>query len=84
MGYNVEDRRKIFNKAKPIKGKNPSTHRLDDFGNEIYFRSYGSNSEKGWEVDHIKPKSKGGSDKNRNLRPLNTFENRRKGDKYPY
>lgn len=84
MGYNLEDRRKIFNKAKPIKGKNPNTHRQDDFGNEIYFHSYGLNSEKAWEVDHIKPRSKGGSNSNRNLRPLQRTENRRKGDKYPY
>lgn len=35
------------------------------------------------EVDHIKPKSKGGSDKPRNLRLLCPTCNRRKGAKEP-
>ena len=34
----------------------------------------------GWEVDHIKPKARGGSDATRNLQALNTSLNREKGD----
>lgn len=84
MGYSLKKRSEIFGKAKKIKCKNPDRYRKDDFGNIIFFDSYGLNSEMGWEIDHIKPKSKGGSDNNQNLRPLSTLENRRKGDKYPY
>lgn len=84
MGYSLKKRSEIFGKAKKIKGKDPNRYRKDDFGNVIFFDSYGLNSEMSWEIDHIKPKSKGGSDKNRNLRPLLTSENRRKGAKYPY
>jgi len=34
----------------------------------------------GWEVDHIKPSNKGGSDATINLQALNTSVNRSKGD----
>lgn len=38
----------------------------------------------GWEIDHSKPKSKGGTDHPNNLHILKTKENRLKGDEYPY
>lgn len=44
--------------------------------------SYGTNGEYGWEIDHRKPSSKGGSDDDQNLRALNTDANRKKSDKY--
>ncbi len=75
---------KVWEKGKPIKGKNPNTHRKDRYGNEIYKPSYGKNTEKGWEIDHKKPIKKGGSDSMRNKQPLKTEENRKKSDKYPY
>ena len=37
----------------------------------------------GWEIDHIKPVSKGGTDDLSNLQPLQWENNRRKGDNYP-
>ncbi len=75
---------KVWEKGKKIKGKNPNTHRKDVHGNEIYKPSYGKISEKGWEIDHKKPKNKDGSDSIRNKQPLQTKENRKKSDKYPY
>ena len=75
---------KVWEKGKKIRGKNPNTYRKDEQGNEIYRHSYGKNSEKGWEIDHKKPKNKGGSDSLRNKQPLQTSENKRKSDKYPY
>lgn len=84
MGYSLKRRKEIFEKASPVRGKNPALYRIDDYGNRIFFKSYGLNSKMGWEIDHKNPKSKGGSDKDRNLRPLNTAENRRKGARYPY
>ena len=79
-----ENQKKIaWNKAKPIRGKNPNTHRKDKFGNEIFRNSHGKDSAMGWEVDHSKPKSKGGTDHPNNLQALQTRANRRKGAKYP-
>ncbi|WP_299832110.1 HNH endonuclease domain-containing protein [uncultured Roseobacter sp.] len=37
----------------------------------------------GWQVDHIWPRSKGGSDARRNLQALQTGANKRKSNKTP-
>lgn len=70
----------VWNKARPIRGKDPDKYRQDPYGNEMYYDSYGQDSEKGWEIDHIKPKARGGSDATVNLQALNTRVNRQKGD----
>lgn len=70
---------KAWSKAKKIRSKNPSLYRKDPYGRTIYKSSYGKSSSMGWEVDHIKPISKGGSNKTRNLQALSTSINRGKG-----
>ncbi len=75
---------KVWEKADPIRGKNPDVRRRDPFGNEIFKPSYGKEGEKSWEIDHIKPVSKGGTDSPKNLQPLQTDANREKGDRYPF
>ncbi|RLD12876.1 MAG: HNH endonuclease [Caldiserica bacterium] len=74
--------KKVWGKAKPIKGKNPDVWRKDSKGNKIRFGSYGTQGKYGWEIDHKRPQSKGGSEHGRNLQPLHWKENRKKGDKY--
>lgn len=73
----------VWQKAKPVRGKNPNQYRRDSKGNVIYKAAYGRNSPMGWEVDHVTPKSKGGSDAKRNLQALQTTANRKKSDKLP-
>ncbi len=70
--------------GKPIRGKNPEVWRKDPLGNTIRKPSYGTQGEYGWEVDHKRPTSKGGSDSPRNLQPMHWKKNREKSDKYPY
>jgi len=67
---------KAWENAKRIRGKDPYLYRQDPYGNPMFRPSYGKSSEMGWEVDHIKPKSQGGSDATTNLQALNTSANR--------
>ena len=70
----------VWNKAKKIVGKDPSKYRKDPYGNTLYKNSYGKASPMGWDIDHIKPKSKGGSDAVVNLQALKVSINRSKGN----
>lgn len=80
--FTKERLEQVWNKGQTIRGKNPDLYRKDIYGNEMYKPSYGKTSEKGWEVDHSKPQSKGGTDHLNNLQPMNPSANRSKSDKY--
>jgi hypothetical protein len=73
---------KIWQKGTSVRGKNPNLYRKDIYGNVMYKPSYGLNSEMGWQVDHSKPQSKGGTDHLNNLQPMNSQANKEKGNKY--
>lgn len=66
----------VWDKGSPIRGKNPNLYRKDAHGNEIYRAAYGRDGPMGWEVDHIKPRLKGGLNSLENLQPLQTRANR--------
>ena len=70
-----------WRRAKRIRGKNPNLYRRDEFGNTIYKPAYGKYGKMGWQIDHRKPKSKGGTDHRRNLRVLQSKANLRKGNR---
>jgi 5-methylcytosine-specific restriction endonuclease McrA len=70
----------VWNKASTIRGKNPKTTRKDPYGNQISFCSYGKTTKSGWQIDHIKPQSKGGSHDIRNLQALQSKMNNKKSD----
>lgn len=78
------NKKNIWEKASPIKGRDPDVWRKDSYGNTIRYGSYGTQGEYGWEKDHKHPVSKGGTDNPRNIQPLHWEKNREKGDKYPY
>jgi len=75
----------VWEKGQTIFGKDSRYWRKDTCGATIYRFDYGkTESSFGWEIDHIKPVAKGGSDYEWNLQPLQWQNNRSKGDNYPY
>ena len=74
----------VWNKAQTIKDKDPAYYRFDVLGNTLYHGSYGKCTIMGWEIDHIKPVSKGGTDELENLQILQSGANAKKGNIYPW
>jgi 5-methylcytosine-specific restriction endonuclease McrA len=75
----------VWRKATVVAGYDQNQYRKDVCGHWIQYGAYGNtNSEYGWEIDHIKPLAKGGSDDLSNLQPLYWETNRDKADTYPW
>ncbi len=60
----------VWKCADILTGKDPSEYRQDPYGNQICFSQYGTNCEGGWDINHIKPQSRGGSNNIGNLQAL--------------
>jgi hypothetical protein len=72
----------VFKKATPIKGKNTKMWRLDGEGKVIKLTDLNSTtSQHAWNIDHIIPRTRGGSDDIENLQPLNRKDNIRFSNK---
>ncbi len=78
------ERETIWSKGRIVPGLDPNEWRQDAFGSRIRKSDYGNClTVYGWEIDHIIPLERGGSDTLGNKQPLQWANNRRKGDKLP-
>lgn len=83
MSYSEEEKSTIwYQTTKPLSSYSHSLYAIDKTGNEIHYIQYGNtDSEFGWEIDHIIPVVLGGKTVFSNLRAIHWRINRAKGDK---
>lgn len=75
---------RAWNKSAHVTSADPNKYRQDNCGNVIYKGSYGKDTTMGWNVDHKKPLSKGGSYNSVNLQALQTAQNKSKSNTLNY
>ncbi len=73
----------VWEKGAAAPGQDPKQWRKDHCGALIARNSYGGETQYGWEIDHIQPVSRNGSDDLGNLQPLHWENNRGKADSWP-
>lgn len=82
--FSEETVQAVWEKGQIVPNNDKNIFRKDQCGAWIQRNQYGNiDSQYGWEIDHKKPKSKGGSDHLSNLQPLQWENNRYKSDNYP-
>jgi 5-methylcytosine-specific restriction endonuclease McrA len=65
--------------------RNPSVWRYDAYGKLIKYSEHGNTeSDVGWEIDHVVPQALGGRTALENLQPLHWENNRAKGNNHPW
>jgi 5-methylcytosine-specific restriction endonuclease McrA len=75
----------VWQRGRPIPKYDSDIWRYDICGALMKYADHANtNSQYGWEIDHIKPLALGGANSIDNLQPLQWENNRKKSDTYPW
>ena len=81
MGFSKDEIQQVWEKGTRVANADPNQWRKDCCGAWINREQYGNrDSEYGWEIDHITPRSNDGPDCLSNLRPLHWYNNAHKSN----
>lgn len=83
FGFDLATINAVWAKATIVPGNDAAVIRKDSCGAWIKRVDYGKTTEYGWEIDHIQPVAKNGTDELYNLQPLHWQNNRHKSDNWP-
>ena len=78
-----EQRILIWQKADVLENKDPNEWRIDPCGACINWNEFRKRTKYGWNIDHILPKAKGGTDMIHNLCVMHWKNNNSKGHDFP-
>ena len=82
-GWTAAEIEAVWRRGFILPNYDPAVWRKDACGWPIKRSEYGTETQYGWEIDHIQPVSRGGTDHLANLQPLQWKNNRHKGDDWP-
>ena len=81
MSWTDEIKLAVWAKGAIVEGYDPKKYRKDHCEAWMQYGKYGDRgSDFGWEIDHITPESRGGTDELSNLRPLQWENNNDKSN----
>ncbi|MBS1515222.1 MAG: HNH endonuclease [Bacteroidetes bacterium] len=81
--FTEEQIQQVWNKGKIDADNDKNIFRKDCCDAWIKRDEYGTQEKYGWEIDHVYPEAKGGTDDEINLRPMHWENNRSKSDDFP-
>jgi len=70
------DREAAWSNARQVAGRDPNRWREDAYGAPMYYHNYGQRTNMGWDIDHRREITRGGTNAYSNLQAMQWHNNR--------